>query len=1482
MFKSLLRTIPSMSGNIILGCKVDNILKTDKVNIFESDIRSASLYPSQNNVFIKKININLGTGSWEHDVRRFYKWYSDIFYSDNYIMNKKDYKKLNLTSNENQDSRNKDYEFGCRRIQYSQYGYQFQFFAPIYIDSADSLPDFFEITIQLRNNIKKKLRILINTDSKYNYIKSYLLRYLDKINDNVVYCLYDSNQATYFGIDVVNGGLTQVKDDVIGVIYNNQMTINNFDNTICQGFNRKKLIMRQVIPLAFMFNISDILNKNELSVFMNSPVNITGYYYKNGVKCDFYDFDINYTEYYPKYKKYDSLNGNYTWTYGYYNDFDNYKDLTGSVIKKINVMNVDYPSLNESHYIGYKYTNKITPTYTKWKLKYSDDEHPYITNMSWAYSYLQNPNYKYGTFPTTLRDMLPSAEIDNTNFILPINENINLYYKYIDRMITGKDIQYKSSIIYNILKNNYISEWYNIFTSLENIIHNKKLWSNISEGKTYYNGILYNFNNTEYTDYNKFGVFLNINYKHIDNTVINNIYKSDILISNNADNGYKIPSPTIQTVISHAGGYDIYNSFYNIGETLSNGISYINTKQLMIRDDNGMYIKISDFYKRNTYYKFTDISDIFNNILTCDDNTKKSVISYIHRYVAGVEGSDRQNSINSSVELLQIANNNNIFEQYINDNDDISIRFTLSDLIFHNDNMDTPTYNDNEFIWLKKYLYVVTAESTEKKRLIDIYKNIGNNEMVNSKISVFLYNEFINKQLILNGLIHASSVLNLNQTTDDIWSLLEEYINNLDEYMYIPYSEDNGIVNTGYFIKSNNKILPDTITNDYLSHNEYTHDIVYIDTYNFINFLNVYINSKRSKYNINNSDDIKAGIDAAENMLDRINTGKISLHNFYCRFISRDHIKEYIHNTSKNMHTENGVSIDDMNMPDYYMKHIYAKTRILVVDNNNKTVNVKDMYIPLSDIIKQNTEDLNEFIKRISPVPSYNGYKFKINTDGFIVNNEEYIIDSPDVDNFIYLELCFNKDFMMMTDEIKTMISDTDENLAVYMYKIADGIDKNMDMFPAFTYNDSIYTHVRTNKIYNNNIIHDIYECLEPLYTDIYVNDYDVNKTVHMINTFQIKPVNVLDGDNIYVYSDNTNPVFAEVTENTKKMLPADTEYYSIYLSNKIDIVACDGCNYNAKTKMNTYIDNDGIKYGFYLCNIDIDNSSNTFKITGDEYNNIIFEYINGIPVTEQYIENIFKKMHPFIKKDIFNMFVNSVDTVIFQNPFNIQINYISNLLDNGYTENSYKYKSIYNIETDKTESNILSDNGMTTDKRVYDIKLINNRIRKIKLLRYFDHITPLITKCDIIQNCYGIKYKDFDIDADINNIYNETVSIYKYPGVYVKSYNDVTGNYYTVKKSQYEYKHFNDNKLYNLKPEMSVTYPSYLTYDALLENEKTDITIEYFTKCINKGCNKKYNKNEILFLFNKYKVSYLSEPVKLDIGKSNKLYKLTYKFILI
>ena len=71
-------------------------------------------------------------------------------------------------------------------------------------------------------------------------------------------------------------------------------------------------------------------------------------------------------------------------------------------------------------------------------------------------------------------------------------------------------------------------------------------------------------------------------------------------------------------------------------------------------------------------------------------------------------------------------------------------------------------------------------------------------------------------------------------------------------------------------------------------------------------------------------------------------------------------------------------------------------------------------------------------------------------------------------------------------------------------------------------------------------------------------------------------------------------------------------------------------------------------------------------------------------------------------------------------------------------------------------------------------------------------------------------------------------------------------------------------------------------TYDELLKAETNTIVFELFKNYIIKRHNNiTIDENEILFLFNRYNVTFKSDFVKLDITLSNKLYTLKYIFSL-
>ena len=210
MFKSLLRTIPTMSGNFKINCSLTDNKRIDKEN-FESYIRVADISPLQNILLNRNIKISLINGSYEYDVCKYFKYYSNKFYSDNYSFDKSDYQTLDLFLDNRLESRNKDYEFGCKRLPFSQTGYQMNFYAPIWCDNINDLPDYFTINLKV-GNIEKNIKIYIGKYHIKNYLKVYLEKYINKIDNKVITLNNGSKSAVYYGIDVNKGGINAFND----------------------------------------------------------------------------------------------------------------------------------------------------------------------------------------------------------------------------------------------------------------------------------------------------------------------------------------------------------------------------------------------------------------------------------------------------------------------------------------------------------------------------------------------------------------------------------------------------------------------------------------------------------------------------------------------------------------------------------------------------------------------------------------------------------------------------------------------------------------------------------------------------------------------------------------------------------------------------------------------------------------------------------------------------------------------------------------------------------------------------------------------------------------------------------------------------------------------------------------------------------------------------------------------------------------------
>jgi len=1221
MFKPLLRTLPTLSGNYTIGCKVKEYTKLDSNN-YEVYIREASLVPLQNNLFNKDIELNLVKDQHEYVITKYFRSYSNVFYKDNYQYDKNNYREYDeYEINRTNDSRNKDYEFGCKRLYYSQNNYQFSFYAPFYIDDIKDLPEYFVITIELSKNFKKTIKININKDDIRNYLKSYLKNYIKKLNNKVIFCSPESKQATYFGIDVHSGGFVKYIDNVIGDLYNNQNTINNFDYTICKGFERNNLVMSQIIPLSFMFNINDMFNEIEYKFFNTHEIKIYGFYYnKFGVKINFYDFSINYYNYYHKYLKYDELSGKYTLNHKYLDNGE-----------KLNIMNVNYPSLNEGRFTKYRFTNKITPDYCRFKLLYSDDDNPYITNLSYGYSYIQNPNFKYGAFPTMFKDITPVCIVKENSLILPTGNNIKKYYS-----VSNFDK-------YKMLMSNFYSSWFNVLYLNENIFNKDNYWCDIINKHAYFNGVLYKLTNDVDDSINKFGVFINLSLNVVDNyTAANDITSVKYILSKNKiDNKTTIKMKNISYNDTYLkenllGKYDIvseliydtnlhyddkFSDYYydfsiysnndnsktrifhvknlfdhilnaynsrlwensidhdsytlvsindakltyntNIYTENTNISNYLTYNKKLVKNTNGSYIIEDNYYNKNKYYKFDDIINIL-------DNVYKLIYNYedTDGYVVTDEINIIVNKLKTELdkvkiigyELLPIYNNANIYKKYINNNT------TFYKLIFDNE----------EFKNIYDQLYIEAQFLKERTKLTDAYDILNENIDKNNNFKIYIRNYFISEQTLF-------TVLQNNE--------------------YIDKNDINSVNNTDATVIRN--IYSSTwgynITNSIESFNKY-----YMNIFNESN-KNKLIEDLKNILSTINSEDINISfedlsLNELNNTIDKCNEYLFELKDTLYYSVKDKTYKYKKYNTNINKYEWVNIDINSDNFNYTY-----------VHDNmNNKFINIQyehiimhnliSIYLSLFDDINKNGSDINTLFVNIS----FN-----------LVNN-----------HFMYYDLMMNAINIIGLRPFEFQRSNSNYVMPFshYIYNLI----QNLLSYSFYPYN------------FDKNIIsYNYFKKNTELYDDyIYVDPYNLNEYIYKYNIrYPDKNIPYIDKGSIYKFK---NFFYRIINVNHMKEYAKELHNYSDYgilYRNKL-------INYSANI-----IDHIYIKNRIYVKNT----TTNNIEIK-DKYT-LLSKFLFNNYKDKKYVDYLYKLTNPWVTEIDSEEYIN--DIKVYKNANQLFFNYM-------------------------------------------------------------------------------------------------------------------------------------------------------------------------------------------------------------------------------
>ncbi len=1617
MIKPLLRIIPSYSGNIKIACNLSDYTysKTlDTVDIYECRVRGAVLDSASDSLSRKRISCNLLGSTYDYDLKSFFNYNKDIFFSSGFQYDNKEIQKIDRTSN--QPTRNIDVEYGCKRILYKKEGNQLEFFAPIYIDDISSLPDSFDIDIKFSSaqyNKSKRIKVIINegeTKSRnYNYLYTYLTKYLNKIDDKVATISTYSNTLILHGIDLKNGGMCVATDSCVSEIINKQNTINNFDATIASSFKRNNIVMKQVIPLAFQFNISDVLSNDEKSILMKSTVNISGHYEIGGAELTMFDFVADYDNYAEDVLKMDDNTGMLSWVSG---DVQNLMDDT-------------FPSLQETRIQDYQFSNKLTKMYSMWKLAQTEDDHPYIINNSFAFNRNQENNIMYGQYPkasSSISALAKEMEDDSSNYSLmfPLGDD----KEYFDGNFADIPEEYKDSI------ESYQFHWFDVIDSGD-IIANTE-WGDVIQGKCYYKGILHDIDriisqSKVSPTIDKFAIVIEpVLANVIDNDNTGNFLMPTFTILTDSSNYYTrnayVNSQLILNGIGLGNGkanwiYASENSSTSNAEIVTGNIyskAYPDSTYSMYYTKTsyaGTYAYLPEQYSRyidpneigidveqlNEYYDGEKLCAYMNNVRkslkysNCVKWLQEDGISVTYQSVL-LEAMDIIQSSIDPILCVGKANNDSLTYSYlIQGNELLSLHIPgilcnsygymkiddrysyLSNTYYLKQttytyangevNWEKPestiyvktnnnvimnikcgydeepdfarkysievknTYTDNTYIMMEPYvvssepwfdpIYDILYTSTSSKTypVQTTYKDFNNPTYSYIKIPDYPYSSYISYQTsIYNGISYfvkrisiqnfvnndvetctatyltTSSNYDVTHITDGnskenlmlrtmrslhdhVAYFISSYCDSINKYAFYPVMFNSGnpyIYNV--FVKKNEHESLSTTVSQETGNN--LHNILWIDIYNMTAILEEY---KK-----------KTGIDCLDLLNDKFK--------FKAKFLNKQHMYWWYTELVKDENLK-----DMKNKGENWSDHVYIKTKNLVLVDGKLTV--KNCYKSIRTLSKQDPTNFNISFKKFYDLIVYDA-----------INDKWTLFNEPSK----YVEVAFdlycirvNKDLYGVGKLIDGSQSTEQTYKDLYIYRNETDSDWETNYINGM---ESKYINPDIDSLEGIEVEDTC--CLIPLFNEIYEQELEDTQFYAIYKLEGLQEVKVVDDNmvttDIYQrYSQYNTNCLIEIPETTLEYLAEPIEKdedsgwiksrFEVYTgkvlnnllwsnlsNNNIGLVADrDDLNVNI-ANVNT-ISQDGVNYMYYKIKFQADNTLSTFDLNAktlmssednpnEKYSTFIVKYvkyINGYSFQQDpnYFRKVFREMLPFMKTNP-NTMLSQITSII---PMT------SKLLTNRYNQ--------------KLCVNVLNKQWQPTELTLNQIS--SNYSYKIE--RYYGDMVPYIVERASIPNQWWLKYKDVDTSLLETGKYNSigdsciehsTVSISSVLPHYIytlstnelvksynnKSYSVVNGEVQYDVHIPLEYKHYNIGKYMLLPTTLSYTNPVYITYDNVLEQESYDNTMEIFKKVLSiKGI----TDDEYIFLYKLYDVSYDTTPVKLNVYKDTKLWRLKYAFEL-
>lgn len=226
---------------------------------------------------------NLLNYTHQENIKRYYRENSGCFYKDFIPTEMKD--EWPIVGEDEVKNYNDEWEMGCRRMSYSLYKKQFQFFVPLWIEKYP-LNSWLEFQFEIYSNtspspiLTKNLKLKFVSGSPFhNKFYSYWNKYVNYVglrdgNNNILNI--DPNKDSFVKAFSVKNGLNVVKsvNNIKENLFKREIPMMDFDNIITNILKDNSLIATQLFNFNLCFNLEDLLPSYMLEMMMGGSVRV--------------------------------------------------------------------------------------------------------------------------------------------------------------------------------------------------------------------------------------------------------------------------------------------------------------------------------------------------------------------------------------------------------------------------------------------------------------------------------------------------------------------------------------------------------------------------------------------------------------------------------------------------------------------------------------------------------------------------------------------------------------------------------------------------------------------------------------------------------------------------------------------------------------------------------------------------------------------------------------------------------------------------------------------------------------------------------------------------------------------------------------------------------------------------------------------------------------------------------------------------------